>query len=59
MLKTVLKKDNCSLVYDAESFSYTIFKNVFYPSGSIAFRQQICKNYYYYKPCLKIFNKLS
>lgn len=59
MIKTVLKKDNYTLVYDAESFSYTILKNVYYPGGGIAFKQQISKNYYYFKPCLKLFNKLN
>ena len=59
MITTVSKKDNYSLVYDADSFSYTILKNVYYNGGEIAFKQQICKWYLYYKPCLKLFNKLS
>ena len=59
MIKTVLKKDNYSLVYDSDSFSYTILKSVYYNGGGVAFRQQICKWYLYYKPCLNVFNKLS
>lgn len=59
MLKTVLKKSDYSLVYDVDSFSYTILKNIYYAGGGLAFKQQICKNYYYFKPCLKLFNKLS
>lgn len=59
MIKTVLKKDDYFLIYDADSFSYTILKNVYYQGGGVAFKQQICKNYYYYKPCLKLFNKLK
>lgn len=58
MIKTVLKKSDYSLVYDIDSFSYTILKNIYYNGGGIAFKQQICKNYYYFKPCLKLFNKL-
>lgn len=57
--KTILKNDNYSLVYDADSFSYTILKNVYYQGGGIAFKQQICKWYTYYKPCLKLFNNLN
>ena len=57
--KTILKKDDYSLVCDMDSFSYTILKNIYYDGGSVAFKQQICKWYSYYKPCLNVFNKLN